>query len=93
MMFSTKGLLLGATMMQIALAGAAGAPARPVDPYAGAGLKESWLCAGCLAAGLFALSNGSAQAALITFAIGGPGAITVATAVAGCIAACEAAVD
>lgn len=88
MMLSTKGLLIGAAAMQLALVGAAATPVAPVNDDVGRGFWEGLACAGCAVGGLVFVAGGGLEATAITLTIGGSSAVAFATVATGCIRAC-----
>lgn len=93
MKIATKGLLVGATAMQLALTSAAGLPAPPVEGDVGRGdIKAAGVCAVCLAGGIISVANGGLTALAITLAIGGPAAVGAVSTISACAYACYQAV-
>jgi hypothetical protein len=83
-------LFTGAAALQLALS-AAMAPPAPTTIPTGAGFMDAAICAGCIAGGIIAISNGSAEAAAVTMVVGGSGAVAIASGIAYCAYHCDAA--
>lgn len=87
-MLSTKGLLIGATAMQLALVSAAATPTVSSAGDSGQGIWDAFVCAGCAAGAVIGIASGAAEATAIALAAGGAGAVAIASAAAGCVRAC-----
>lgn len=84
-----SGLVAGALALQMMVMAASVSTAPPkADAPRGAGLWEGVLCAACVAGGAAALVTGGAEAAAVTLLVGGPAAVGLVTAVAGCVKFC-----
>ena len=75
-----------ALAMQVALVSASAPPAARAD--FGGSFRDAAICAGCIAGGIVAVSSGAAEAAAVTVAVGGPVAVGLASAIAGCVYSC-----
>lgn len=82
----TRWLIGAALAMQVAMVSVAASAPDP-SQYGG-GIKDAFICAGCIAGGIVAVASGGAELAAITIAVGGPAAVALGALVAECVYSC-----